>query len=630
MNRIFHEYLDKFVIVFIDDILVYSKSEEEHERHLRIVLEILRQKKLYAKFSKCEFWLQQVAFLGSIVSADGILVIHQRLKLSPNGRGDLLTGDGGVRMFSGACWLITDVLLRVSPISFTSYPADVKKGAKFREGFRYTVMHEERFGLCLDATWEGDSPTLQGHPKPYEVNYPTMYEFASRGYCIEDLETLSVWRKLREIGYDGRLSYQLWSPFTIQSRFNKMKRFESSYFWLERPMKQDVGYVSVGRFHVERGCDFSHGFSLLEHVSQLYTDLLWCPTEIPKFTSHFLERITDNGLRETRLKFSTTIHPQTDGQCRKRHFRRCRYVEGACALEMDRKISSTFSGEVGGAFLIEGPENSSRLLLRKVADVRKIERWLDRDREFRHSEEFLKSFLGCKGKLSPRFIGSPFEIWDLSDSAYMVFVPRTPVIHSGSSKSEGVWMHPRFVFVSMDYDIRYLDIWWMMFGCNPRLSHLELATPWKPKRVKDYTYHRKRDFVVTNKRLRNMDPYKQSKLIDSGTDTEPLEQTVQNAEDEHAALANLIALQCKQTELEKYMAFNDRTFHYDKLERKLNETRGLLAQKEIDIKECLKLKAYEISVVKGDNGSKEEKDIDKMISMKKQLNFLNEIVYKRN
>ncbi|GJR23508.1 putative reverse transcriptase domain-containing protein [Tanacetum coccineum] len=70
MNRIFHEYLDKFVIVFIDDILVYSKSEEEHEQHLRIVLEILRQKKLYAKFSKCEFWLQQVAFLGHICNCN--------------------------------------------------------------------------------------------------------------------------------------------------------------------------------------------------------------------------------------------------------------------------------------------------------------------------------------------------------------------------------------------------------------------------------------------------------------------------------------------------------------------------------------------------------------------------------
>ncbi|GJR92829.1 putative reverse transcriptase domain-containing protein [Tanacetum coccineum] len=76
MNRIFHEYLDKFVIVFIDDILVYSKSEEEHEQHLRIVLEILRQKKLYAKFLKCEFWLQQVAFLGHIVSQTASLWIH--------------------------------------------------------------------------------------------------------------------------------------------------------------------------------------------------------------------------------------------------------------------------------------------------------------------------------------------------------------------------------------------------------------------------------------------------------------------------------------------------------------------------------------------------------------------------
>ena len=57
MNRVFHEYLDRFVIVFIDDILIYSKSQEEHEKHLRIVLQILRERKLYAKLKKCEFWL---------------------------------------------------------------------------------------------------------------------------------------------------------------------------------------------------------------------------------------------------------------------------------------------------------------------------------------------------------------------------------------------------------------------------------------------------------------------------------------------------------------------------------------------------------------------------------------------
>nr|GEZ79349.1 putative reverse transcriptase domain-containing protein [Tanacetum cinerariifolium] len=80
MNRIIHEYLDKFVIVFIDDILVYSKTKEEHEEHLRIVLGTLRQKKLYAKFSKCEFWLGQVAFLGHIVSADGITMDHAKVE----------------------------------------------------------------------------------------------------------------------------------------------------------------------------------------------------------------------------------------------------------------------------------------------------------------------------------------------------------------------------------------------------------------------------------------------------------------------------------------------------------------------------------------------------------------------
>nr|GEX56225.1 putative reverse transcriptase domain-containing protein [Tanacetum cinerariifolium] len=72
MNRVFHEFLDKFVIVFIDDILVFSKSKEEHEDHLRTVLQTLRQEKLNAKFSKCEFWLSSMAFLGYIVSAEGI------------------------------------------------------------------------------------------------------------------------------------------------------------------------------------------------------------------------------------------------------------------------------------------------------------------------------------------------------------------------------------------------------------------------------------------------------------------------------------------------------------------------------------------------------------------------------
>jgi hypothetical protein len=68
MNRVFHDYLDQFTIVFIDDILIYSRTSKEHEEHLRKVLERLRNEKLYAKLEKCEFWLDSVSFLGHVIS----------------------------------------------------------------------------------------------------------------------------------------------------------------------------------------------------------------------------------------------------------------------------------------------------------------------------------------------------------------------------------------------------------------------------------------------------------------------------------------------------------------------------------------------------------------------------------
>ena len=71
MNKVYQPYLDEFVVVFIDDILIYSKTEEEHTKHLRIALQ---DNKLYAKYSKCEFWMKEVKFLGHVVSEKGISV----------------------------------------------------------------------------------------------------------------------------------------------------------------------------------------------------------------------------------------------------------------------------------------------------------------------------------------------------------------------------------------------------------------------------------------------------------------------------------------------------------------------------------------------------------------------------
>jgi hypothetical protein len=80
MNKVFMEYLDKFVVVFIDDILVFSRSEEEHEEHLRLVLQKLLEHQLYAKFSKCDFWLKEVSFLGHIITDGGIAVDPSKVR----------------------------------------------------------------------------------------------------------------------------------------------------------------------------------------------------------------------------------------------------------------------------------------------------------------------------------------------------------------------------------------------------------------------------------------------------------------------------------------------------------------------------------------------------------------------
>ena len=81
MHRVFQPYLDQFVVVFVDDILIYSQSEWEHEYHLRIVLQLLKDHQLYSKFSKCEFWHTEVRFLGHVVSASGMSVDPEKVEV---------------------------------------------------------------------------------------------------------------------------------------------------------------------------------------------------------------------------------------------------------------------------------------------------------------------------------------------------------------------------------------------------------------------------------------------------------------------------------------------------------------------------------------------------------------------
>nr|GFC02482.1 putative reverse transcriptase domain-containing protein [Tanacetum cinerariifolium] len=83
LNRVCKPYLDKFVIIFIDDILIHSKDEKEHEEQLKAILELLKKEELYAKFSKCEFWIPKVQFLGHVIDSQ-VFIDHKSLQHIPD------------------------------------------------------------------------------------------------------------------------------------------------------------------------------------------------------------------------------------------------------------------------------------------------------------------------------------------------------------------------------------------------------------------------------------------------------------------------------------------------------------------------------------------------------------------
>lgn len=84
MNQVFKKYLDQFIVVLVDDILVYSQTKEDHEQHLRTALQTLREHQLYTKLSKCDFWLDKVVFLSYVISKDGVSVDPAKIELVVN------------------------------------------------------------------------------------------------------------------------------------------------------------------------------------------------------------------------------------------------------------------------------------------------------------------------------------------------------------------------------------------------------------------------------------------------------------------------------------------------------------------------------------------------------------------
>ena len=148
MNRVFKPYLDQFVVVFIDDILVCSKSREEHERRLITILQTLRDKQLYAKLKKCEFWLGKVSFLGHVVTKDGISVDLGKVDAVSNWRRPNTVTE--IQSFLGLAGCYRRFIERFSKI-VVPLTKLTEKGVKFEWSNDYECSFQELKNILVAA-----------------------------------------------------------------------------------------------------------------------------------------------------------------------------------------------------------------------------------------------------------------------------------------------------------------------------------------------------------------------------------------------------------------------------------------------------------------------------------------------
>jgi hypothetical protein len=214
MNNVLNKFLDKFVLVFIDDILIYSKNREEHEEHLRLVLQVLREHQLYAKFSKCDFFQKQIHYLGHVISEEGVAVDPDKIRSIMEWPTPKDVSD--IRSFMGLARYYRIFIKGFSKIG-CPITALQKKGAKFTwtqeceerfQSLKHLLTHapvlkiadpEDDFLVCTDDCKEGLGGVLMqgGSVVCYESRKLNEHEVK---YVTHDLElaaivhTLKMWR----------------------------------------------------------------------------------------------------------------------------------------------------------------------------------------------------------------------------------------------------------------------------------------------------------------------------------------------------------------------------------------------------------------------------------------------------
>ncbi|GJT47020.1 putative reverse transcriptase domain-containing protein [Tanacetum coccineum] len=442
MIRVCKPYLDKFVIIFIENILVYSKSKDEHEVHLRLVLELLKKEELYAKFSKCEFWLQEMQFLGHVVNQNGIHVDPSKIEATKNWKAP--TTPSKIRSFLGLAGYYWRFIANFSKIAkpLTSLTQKNKK-------YEWGVEYEEAFQTLKDNLCNAPILSLPDGVEDFVL------KIHEKNYSTHDLElgaivyALKTWR-------GGGLSYLVTMSVKFATSQNKRdntsgpgggvqarectcrkatwlgltdgRREDGSLYFLDRIWVSLVGGVRTiimdethkTRYYVHPGAD------------KMYHDLrdmYWWPgmkKDIAIYVSKCLtcSKQTLQKALGTRLDMSIAYHPQMDGKS-KRTIQTLEDMLRACVIDFGSNWDVHLPSPVLWAEIWEssfiGPEWVQETTDKVVLIKEKLKAARDRQKSYAYNRRKPLEFkvgdkvllkvspwkcvmrLGKKGKLAPRF-----------------------------------------------------------------------------------------------------------------------------------------------------------------------------------------------------------------------------------
>ncbi|GJW09371.1 putative reverse transcriptase domain-containing protein [Tanacetum coccineum] len=399
MNRVSKPYLDKFVIVFIDDILIYSRSKQEHEEHLKLILELLKKEELYAKFSKCEFWIPKVQFLDHVIDSQGIHVDPAKIKFL--GLGDkeeeafqllkqkqcsaliLALPEGAenfIVYFDASHKGLGDVLMQ-------NEKTEARKPKNFKTKDVGGMIKKEKLEPCADETlclknksWFpcfGDLRALiihESHKSKYSIHPGSdkMYQDLKKFYWWPNMKAnITTFVSKCLTCSKVKIEYQKPSGLLVQLEIPQWKWDNITMDFITKLPKMSNGHDTI-REIIDRLTKYAYFLPMKE------TDTM--------------ERLTRLSLQKalgTRLDISTAYHSQTDRQS-ERTIRTLEDMLRACVIDFG---------------------NVARDQQKSYADVRR------KPLDVQVSDKVMFKVLpligvirfGKRGKLNPRYIG-PFKV----------------------------------------------------------------------------------------------------------------------------------------------------------------------------------------------------------------------------